>query len=230
MNELLDDAALENSWVVANRLMNRERGCNGGNSYAKELRFDPLAFLQIRLKENRQASWLDLCCGSGKALIEAAQFFDERQLTNGLQIVGVDLVEAFRPDTQHFPFVALQTASLARWQPQQSFDLITCVHGLHYIGDKLDLIQRACAWLKEDGFFFANLDLANLRFADGTPAGKAIVKALRLGGLQFDARHHLLTARGRKELVLNFVYCGADAEAGPNYTGQAAINSYYQRH
>lgn len=27
----MDDAALENSWVVANRLMNRERGSVGGN-------------------------------------------------------------------------------------------------------------------------------------------------------------------------------------------------------
>lgn len=228
MSELLDDVALENSWVVANCLMNRERGCIGGNSYANELRFDPLAFLQARLKANGQASWLDLCCGSGKALIETAQFFEERQLTNGLQMIGIDLVEAFWPDAQRFPFVDLQTANLAFWQPQQSFDLITCVHGLHYIGDKLNLIQHACTWLKEDGFFLANLDLANLRFADGSLAGKVIAKALRMSGLQFDTHHHLLTAQGRKQLVLNYVYCGADAEAGPNYTGQAAINSFYQ--
>lgn len=230
MSQLLDDAALENSWVVANRLMNRERGCIGGNSYAKELRFDPLEFLQTRLQENQQASWLDLCCGSGKALIEAAQFFDERQLTKGLQIIGIDLVTAFWPGAQQFPFIEVQTANLAFWQPQQSFDLITCVHGLHYIGDKLNLIRRACAWLKEDGLFLANLDLANLRFTDGAPAGKVIAKALRKNGVQFDTRHHLLAVRSRKQLVLKYAYCGADAEAGPNYTGQAVINSFYQQH
>jgi ubiquinone/menaquinone biosynthesis C-methylase UbiE len=55
--------------------MNRERLCVGGNSYQKELSFDIIEFLKKRLRTQKQTAWLDLCCGSGKALIEAAKFF-----------------------------------------------------------------------------------------------------------------------------------------------------------
>jgi hypothetical protein len=48
------------------------------------------------------------------------------------------------------------------------FDLITCVHGLHYVCDKLGLIARAASWLVEDGRFVANLALDNLRFSGGS--------------------------------------------------------------
>ena len=37
---LLNDRKLEQSSIVANRLMNRERGAWGPNSYAKELGFN----------------------------------------------------------------------------------------------------------------------------------------------------------------------------------------------
>jgi hypothetical protein len=35
-------------------------------------------------------SWLDLCCGSGKALIEAAQIVHDRGMDGKIEIVGVD--------------------------------------------------------------------------------------------------------------------------------------------
>ena len=47
----------------------------------------------------------------------------------------------------------LVEASLSAWRPDRSFDLITCVHGLHYVGDKLGLVARAASWLAEDGLF-----------------------------------------------------------------------------
>jgi hypothetical protein len=46
---LLDDDALERSTVVADCTMNRERQLVGPNSYARELRFNPLDRLRARL-------------------------------------------------------------------------------------------------------------------------------------------------------------------------------------
>ena len=34
---------------------------------------------------------------------------------------------------------------------------------------------------------------------------------------------------GRKITTLSYVYLGADDTAGPNYTGQPAVNSHYRR-
>ena len=70
----------------------------------------------------------------------------------------------------------LVCAPLATWQPARAFDLITCVHGLHYIGDKLALLARAAGW--------------------------------RVVSFPYD-------------------YLGADDRAGPGYTGQPAVHSYY---
>src|SRR5262245_43251334 len=90
---LLDDGDLEYSSVVANNAMNRERQLEGVNSYARELGFSPVEFLRQCLdRGNRSATWLDLCCGSGLALIRAA----EQLGTTGsrVSLVGVDLVDA----------------------------------------------------------------------------------------------------------------------------------------
>ena len=93
----LDDDRLERSAVVANCRMNRERGLAGSNGYDRELCFDPIVFLKGRLAPGRPAAWLDLCCGSGKALIEAATIVHAEGLN--IQVVGVDLVGMFQtPD------------------------------------------------------------------------------------------------------------------------------------
>ena len=39
-----------------------------------------------------RAYWLDLCCGSGKALIEAAQAIASVGASDHIQIVGIDLI------------------------------------------------------------------------------------------------------------------------------------------
>ena len=44
------------------------------------------------------------------------------------------------------PGLQLICTPAACWQPALRFDLITCVHGLHYIGDKLGLLTRAASW------------------------------------------------------------------------------------
>ncbi|AMV40156.1 hypothetical protein [Planctomyces sp. SH-PL62] len=69
----MGDDELERSAVVANCRMNRERGLLGSNGYDRELGFNPLDVLKKTSSEGRPAAWLDLCCGSGKALIEASR-------------------------------------------------------------------------------------------------------------------------------------------------------------
>ena len=44
-------------------------------------------------------------------------------------------------------------APLRHFEPVDAFDLVTCVHGLHYVGDKLGLVARAAPRLVEDGWF-----------------------------------------------------------------------------
>jgi hypothetical protein len=100
---------------------------------------------------------------------------------------------------------------------------------LHYIGDKLGLIQNAAFWLKEDGVFLANLDPDNLKFPNGASAGTKMVRDLRKVGFEYHVRKHLIVCEGRKVFTLTYQYLGADDAAGPNYTGQAAVNSHYDQ-
>ncbi|HLK58646.1 MAG TPA: class I SAM-dependent methyltransferase [Chthonomonadaceae bacterium] len=227
-DNLKDDSLLERSEIVANIRMNRERNVVGNNSYAKDLGINPLVFLRERLHFQPQVSWLDLCCGTGNALIQAALAFEQDHLSARVSLVGIDLVDMFYPLPTALPSLRLQAASVASWIPETSFDLITCVHGLHYVGDKLDLLRRAASWLKEQGTFLAHLDYANLRLADGKPLA-TLGKDLKRAGLTYNSHRHLLTCQGRRVFELPYHYLGADDQAGPNYTGQPAVNSYYRR-
>ena len=74
----------------------------------------------------------------------------------------------------------------------------------------------------------ANLDLANLRLPDGRAAGRNVSSDLRRAGLEYDRRRRLIVCRGRRTVVLPYRYLGADDRAGPNYTGQPAVDSYYE--
>jgi SAM-dependent methyltransferase len=222
---LLDDAALERSAVVANCDMNRERQLAGVNSYAKELGFDPLAEVAARHAAAGAGApppaWLDLCCGTGRALIQAAG-------QAGVALVGVDLVDAFDPVPAQSPGLELVQASVVTWTPARSFDLITCLHGLHYVGDKLAVLARAASWLTPAGRLVADLDLSDVRLADGRPAGRRLAGALRAEGFGYDARRRRIGCEGRRDVHLPYRYLGADDEAGPNYTGQPTVRSHYE--
>jgi hypothetical protein len=74
----------------------------------------------------------------------------------------------------------------------------------------------------------ANLDLANLRLADGRAAGRKVTSGLRRAGLEYDRRRRLVACRGRRVVESPYRYRGADDRAGPNYTGQPAADSYYE--
>lgn len=225
---LLDDGALEGSAVVANCAMNRERQLTGVNSYARELGFSPLDVLVGRIGEagdTGTAGWLDLCCGSGRAVIQAA-----RQLA-GLSgrgtVTGVDLVDTFDPTVASLPGLELICASAMTWEPDRSYDLITCVHGLHYIGDKLALLARAVSWLTPHGRLIADLDLSDIDLGGGQAAARRLVARLRAAGFTYNPRRHQISRCGRCDLRLPYAYLGADDRAGPGYTGQPAVRSHY---
>lgn len=213
MNRLLGDGELTQSSVVANCAMNRERGLSG---YRKELGVDILAELRTRLDRQETVRWLDLCCGSAKALSEAESLLD----CDRLEIVGLDLVDFFAPSR---PGVRLVTASVTDWEPGTVFDLITCVHGLHYVGDKLSAIARAVSWLTKDGLFTASFDTASI------VAPGRVGTVLKASGLTYDACRRRLSRRGHAVVTFPFGYLGADDKAGPNYTGQPAVLSHYGR-
>lgn len=225
---LLGDAVLEKSSIVVNCRMNRERTLTGSNGYSKELGYSPLDLLRGKTLSGRK-SWLDLCCGSGKALIEAATTIHAEGLDGLIEIVGVDLVGMFSSPDSPLECLQLIEASLNTWRPNRLFDVISCVHGLHYIGDKLGLITRIASWLTDQGRFTANLTLDNFRLDDGSSANRVLAAEFRKVGLQYDTRKKRLICEGRKLINLPLRYLGADDQTGPNYTGQAAVDSYYAR-
>jgi SAM-dependent methyltransferase len=224
---LLSDDLLERSNIVANCRMNRERELSGSNGYGRELGFEPLDILRQRVRPGRVIRWLDLCCGTGRALLQAAEQLEHAGLAAFVAITGVDLVDMFWPGR---PSSCLQlvAASIHAFEPAERFDLITCVHGLHYLGDKLRAIERAASWLVEDGLFAANLDLANLRQEDGRPLARRISKLFREADIEFDGRRKRLQRLGQGNIHFPLQYRGADDNAGPNCTGQAAVDSYYR--
>ncbi|MBC9712040.1 class I SAM-dependent methyltransferase [Streptomyces sp. TRM66268-LWL] len=223
--------------------MNRERVLSGVNSYARELGFDPGQFLAAR---GGGAAWLDLCSGEGLALREAAG------RVAGGTFTGVDLVGPMRRAPLP-PGLELVTADLADWAPPpgRCYDLITCVHGLHYIGDRLGLLARIATWLTADGLFVAHFDPFTVRVGDDLAvrvgedgsvrvdeqvtarvdedeeSSAVVLAALREAGFAYSARNHRLTLRGGRPLDLPLRYLGADPEAGPNYTGQPGVAAHY---
>ena len=229
--ELLDDAALEMSAVVANCAMNRERQLAGVNSYARELGFDPLQVVAAQIGGSGRvrggtAAWLDLCCGSGRALIQAARQVQQAGLAGRVVLAGVDLVDAFDAVPGSVPGLELACAPVAAWEPARSFDLITCVHGLHYIGDKLALLTRAAGWLTPTGRLAADLDLSAIRVGGRPPPGGCGPGCGRPGSLTVPAVTRSRCA-GRRDVRLPYAYLGADDRSGPGYTGQPAVTSYY---
>jgi ubiquinone/menaquinone biosynthesis C-methylase UbiE len=215
VKRLLDDDALERSSVVANCTMNRERSLTGSNGYGRELGIDVLAELP------EGARWLDLCCGTGRALYEAAAL-----LGGTAEIVGVDLAGHFVPASPP-PGLTLVAASVVDWTPEGRFDLVTSVHGLHYVGDKLGVLARAASWLSDDGLLVASFDARSVRLADGTPMGRRLTAELRRQGFTYDTARRRISLRGRREVRFPYRYLGADDTAGPNYTGQPAVDSFY---
>jgi SAM-dependent methyltransferase len=212
---------------------------------------------------DERVRWLDLCCGTGRGLVQAADRLARAGLDGRVAIVGVDLVDFFDASPHPSELLRLTCASVTSWTPRHRFDLITCVHGLHYVGDKLGLLTRVAGWLTADGLFSAHLDLDNIRLDDGRPGGRRLVASLRAAGFTVDLRRRRIGRTGPGTQIesadpgtriggtgranrirgagrasrtgdsdlgtptLPYTYLGADDRAGPNSTGQPAVNSHY---
>jgi hypothetical protein len=112
---LLDDAlpTLDASAAVANCAMNRERQLAGASSYARGLGSSPLDVLTARIGEAGTRARRDLCCGSGRALIQAASQLQAAALAGRATVTGVDLVDAFAPVPAPLPGLELICATAA---------------------------------------------------------------------------------------------------------------------
>ena len=130
------------------------------------------------------------CCGSGRALIQAARQLHAGGLAGRVTVTGVDLVDAFDPVPVPVPGLELVCAPVTAWQPTRSFDLITCVHGLHYIGDKLAMLTRAASWLTPHGRLIADLDLSAIDIGAGPAAARRLTARLRAAGFTYGSRRH----------------------------------------
>lgn len=220
---LLSEKDLVWSAVVANCSMNRDRNASGINSYEKEFKLVPAHFLAQKVQEQGFASWLDLCCGSGFALAQTYDVLAQRGLQQQVYLKGIDLLDTFPTGAENSQGISFEVASVVDWQPDRSYDLITCSHGLHYLGDKLQVIAMACKALKPNGYFIAHLDMKNIT----VPPSVSLKQLFKEQGLSYNARTHLLTCNGPRNFNAGLTFLGADDQAGPNYTGQGAVNSHY---
>lgn len=225
--KLINEKELEWSAVVANNSMNRERVAVGVNSYEKDLKWNPITYLK-KLQTDSPPRWTDLCCGSGNALIQAAKTFENLPGKTQPILHGIDLVGFFSPH-ENSTHLQLQQLSLSNWRPKNKSELITCVHGLHYLGDKLELILRAISHTKSNGLFVANLDINNIKLEGIKDANKTLKQFFKENGISYNSRTKLISSKGLQQPIeFPFRYLGADDQAGPNYTGQPVVDSYYR--
>lgn len=226
--KLLTEKELIWSATVANTRMNRERNASGINSYEKELNFQPEQWLRDHIQRYGQVKWLDLCCGQGKALAQCAVDLAAGNLQHHAFLKGMDLIDGFQSVPETVTCLHWETKSVVDWAAEDKYDLITCVHGLHYVGDKLHVLQTACSALSEEGIFLANLDLNNIHIGD-VPAGQYIKNIFTKYNFEYNSRKRIITFKGPKKISFGLMYEGANDQVGPNYTGQEAVNSYYRR-
>jgi trans-aconitate methyltransferase len=203
---LLNLRKLENSLTVANCRMNREREIRGTNSNAADLGFNVIQFLVERLQGREAVAWLDLCCESGRALIQAAECLRDLGMAGRVAPVGIDLVDIFAVVPTGIGKLTLTAASAHEWRPSQDFDLITCVHGLHYVGHKFGLIARAASWLRPEGLFAGHLDLQNVNLVGRQSANARVGKEFKRLGLACDRRRHIVSCRGCRRIEFPFRY------------------------
>ncbi len=202
--------------------MNRERRASGINSYEHEIYFKPEQFLRTCIGRTGQGKWLDLCCGKGNALMQCAVDLAEHELQNKAVLKGIDLIDEFQLIPPSITCLKWEAASVVDWIADDRYDLITCIHGLHYVGDKLRVLEMACGALTEHGRFVANIDLQNIKVS-----GSYLKDILVKHGIMYDRKKKLLTCEGPRIIKFGLSFEGASDQAGPNYTGQEAVDAYY---
>lgn len=225
--KLKNKQKLEWSSIVANNSMNRKRIAKGINSYERDIQFDPIQFIEEKLVQ-KNIHWIDLCCGEGNALIQVAKHFEANPKVNNLKISGIDLVDYFNDEVNEYKsLIDVQVLNLEYWKPTIKYDLITIVHGLHYVGDKLGLIKKAANALKEDGVLIANLDINHITIQNKKDSVNLLKKYFNKNSIQYNSKTKILKINGTTQINEEFKYIGANDEIGPNYTGQNAVESIY---
>lgn len=225
--DLLSEDKLIWSAIIANSRMNRKRQASGVNSYEKEFKFKPEEYLVSKIQKFGHTSWLDLCCGEGNALIQTANYFNGKGLQHKIKLKGVDLLSLFKPISPNLVGVALESGSVVNYKISEKFDLITCCHGIHYLGDKLQVIENSINNLNSEGLFIANLDLRNIEIKG--ESSDFIKKQFRNFGIEYNSRTRIMKKFGPAEVTFELDYLGANDTAGPNYSGQDAVNSFYSK-
>jgi ubiquinone/menaquinone biosynthesis C-methylase UbiE len=222
--KLLSEDKLIWSPTVANSRMNRGRNSSGINSYEQDIHFKPEDHIQTIIDKNGCAFWLDLCCGEGRALVQVYQYFAQANLADKIKLVGIDLVDV---QNRNLPVqIKIYTGSILNFIPNEKFDLVTCIHGLHYVGDKLKMITKACSLLNTAGLFIANLDLTDISI-EKTNSNAFLKSQFRKNHLSYDQKKRILEKHGGSAINFNCEYMGADDDHGTNYTGQESVKSYY---
>jgi len=224
---LLSENELIWSAVVANNRMNRKRKASGVNSYEKELKFKPEQFLNNAMTTDNPVKWLDLCCGEANALLQYAVELAGKGVQSRALLEGIDLVDQFQPIPSSITCLQLKMQPLSSWVPNERYHLITCVHGLHYVGDKLAVIKTALQSLDDYGLFIANTDLANIK-VKGDSNNKYLKRLFEENKIDYNIRQKIIRCEGPRSIFIPFSYLGADDKAGSNYTGQEAVDSYYE--
>ena len=107
-------------------------------------------FLENRVGQT-PIRWLDLCCGEGNALIQAATYFQNQHPSLPIQFEGIDLVNFFS-NTHGIENLKLTTTNLANWQSTQQYDLITIVHGFALFGRQNWLAKKSSNCFKNRWF------------------------------------------------------------------------------
>ncbi len=227
MMKLLPEEELIWSSIVANSNMNRKRNLVGINSYEKDIHFDIIQYLEDKIElNNTNLQWIDLCCGEGKALIQAYTYFKKINQEKHITFEGIDLVDMFFEHKKSNHLI-LKTNSIICWESKKKYDLITCVHGLHYVGDKLLAISKIAHALKKDGLFIGNIDFDDIKNSKNQSLKKDILKILKQYDIEYHSRKKLLLIKGYQNIEFEYSYLGANDKAGQNYTGQEIVHSFY---
>ncbi len=226
--------------IVVNAAMNRGRGFTGVNSYTRDLRqFDIAAFLQKQAADNpsRTVRWLDVCCGEGRALTEAAQIWSRTTWGKRLEIIGLDLWDNLPPSQKlpDGPMLSFAAGDVANWIPDAPLDLITCIHGLHYLPDKLGFLERAYSWLRaEGGLFLGHLDKANMldERNERPNLWSAVLRRARQQRIDIQLTRHLLrmnrTPGSPNTFTFGASFAGRTVSPKPNFSGMTVVDSWYR--
>lgn len=89
------------------------------------------------------------------------------------------------------------------------------------------MLERSASWLAPEGRLVADFDAESICDRRGRTCARKIASILRAAGWEYDARRKRVSCVGPCELDFAATYLGADDAAGPNYTGQPAVASYY---